>query len=227
MRDRDDATIVNELGRRDLRGGARGPAVPAPDAWAAAPPRPRLGRRRGPRCTRPGRRRAEAADDPWPPPAPLLGFQGIATSTADAVVVPPGYTARVLISWGDPVSNGPAFKQDASNTAAEQAQQWGMHNDGVVFFPIGNNSNAGLLVQNNEYSDDVLAVHRRHRRLERREDREVDGRPRRVGHRADQAGVRPLRRRRVAGAPARRGTPVASPPRRRCGSAARPPATPG
>lgn len=62
---------------------------------------------------------------------PLLGFTAIATSTADTVVVPPGYTARVLISWGDPLSNGPAFRPDASNTVADQEQQWGMHNDGV------------------------------------------------------------------------------------------------
>jgi secreted PhoX family phosphatase len=85
----------------------------------------------------------------------LLGFPGIPVSEADAVVVPDGYTARVLISWGDPVSNGPAFKPDASNTSAEQAVQWGMHNDGMVYFPI-RGSKRGLLVQNNEYSDDVL-----------------------------------------------------------------------
>jgi len=33
--------------------------------------------------------------------------------------------------------------------------QWGMHNDGMVYFPI-RGSRHGLLVQNNEYSDDVL-----------------------------------------------------------------------
>ena len=85
----------------------------------------------------------------------LLGFTGIPVSEADTVVVPEGYTARVLISWGDPVSEGPAFKPDASNSAAEQAQQWGMHNDGMVYFPI-RGSRHGLLVENNEYSDDVL-----------------------------------------------------------------------
>jgi uncharacterized protein len=85
----------------------------------------------------------------------LLGFEGIPVSSADAVVVPEGYTARVLIAWGDPVSDGPEFKPDASNTAFEQAWQWGMHNDGVVYFPI-QGSARGLLVQNNEYTDDVL-----------------------------------------------------------------------
>lgn len=85
----------------------------------------------------------------------LLGFEGIPVSTADAVVVPKGYTAKVLVSWGDPVSAGPIFRQDASNSAADQALQWGMHNDGMVYFPI-NGSARGLLVQNNEYTDDVL-----------------------------------------------------------------------
>jgi hypothetical protein len=87
---------------------------------------------------------------------PLLGFEGIPVSSADAVIVPDGYTARVLIAWGDPVSSGPAFRQDAGNTAADQARQWGMHNDGVVFFPIDGSSDHGLLVQNNEYTDDGL-----------------------------------------------------------------------
>jgi secreted PhoX family phosphatase len=86
---------------------------------------------------------------------PLLGFQGIPVSDADTVVVPPGYTARVLIAWGDPVSDGPAFKQDASNSAAEQALQWGSHNDGLVYFPISGPTR-GLLVQNNEYADEGL-----------------------------------------------------------------------
>src|SRR5262245_31589696 len=74
-----------------------------------------------------------ASAKPKSVPGPLLGFQAIPTSAADTVVVPDGYTARVLIAWGDPVSNGPAFKQDASNSAADQAQQWGMHNDGLVY----------------------------------------------------------------------------------------------
>src|SRR5918993_948063 len=50
--------------------------------------------------------------------ASLLGFQGVPVSDADTVVVPPGYSARVLVAWGDPVSNGPEFEQDAGNSAA-------------------------------------------------------------------------------------------------------------
>ncbi len=86
---------------------------------------------------------------------PLLGFEGIEPSTDDRVHVPPGYTAKVLISWGDPVSTGPTFLPDAGNSAAHQAQQWGMHNDGVVYFKL-RGSAEGLLVQNSEYTDDGL-----------------------------------------------------------------------
>jgi secreted PhoX family phosphatase len=93
---------------------------------------------------------------PGRPGTPLLGFEGLAPSTADTVVVPPGYRADVLIAWGDPLSDGPAFAPDASNSAADQALQWGMHNDGLVYFPIGGSSRRGLLVQNHEYTDDGL-----------------------------------------------------------------------
>jgi uncharacterized protein len=86
---------------------------------------------------------------------PLVRFQGIPVSTADTVVVPAGYTAEVLIAWGDPVSKGPEFMQDASNSAADQALQYGSHSDGLVYFPI-EGSRRGLLVQNNEYTDDGL-----------------------------------------------------------------------
>jgi secreted PhoX family phosphatase len=98
---------------------------------------------------------------------PKLGFKSIAPAahpagTAnvvgdafDKVRVPEGYTAKVLVAWGDPISKGPAFKQDASNTWQEQEKQWGMHNDGMVYFPLLGSSH-GLLVQNHEYTDDVL-----------------------------------------------------------------------
>lgn len=85
----------------------------------------------------------------------VFGFESVPVSSADEVVVPKGYTAEALIAWGDPVSNGPTFKQDASNTAAEQAHQWGMHNDGLVYFSLVR-SQRGLIVQNHEYTDDGL-----------------------------------------------------------------------
>ena len=90
---------------------------------------------------------------------PLFGFQGIPASKADQVVVPPGYTAQVFFAWGDPVSDGPTFKPDASNTTDEQALQAGMHHDAIHFFPLpmgSDSSTRGLLVINHEYTDDGL-----------------------------------------------------------------------
>ena len=88
-----------------------------------------------------------------------LGFKSVPISSADTVVVPEGYTSRVFFAWGDPISDGPSFKPDASNTAADQAVQAGMHHDGMHFFslpPGSNNPDHGLLVVNHEYLDQRL-----------------------------------------------------------------------
>jgi secreted PhoX family phosphatase len=97
------------------------------------------------------------------PAAPMrysgkLGFVGVSVATTDTVTVPMGYTAEVLYRWGDTVGiagNLPAYKPDASNTAAEQAAQAGMHHDGIHFFPL-DGSKRGLLAMNHEYVDDGL-----------------------------------------------------------------------
>jgi secreted PhoX family phosphatase len=89
---------------------------------------------------------------------PRLGFAGVPPSTADAVVVPAGYVAQVIAPWGEPVGVPgamPAWKPDASNTAAEQALQLGMHHDGIHYFPI-DGARRGLLVMNHEYVDEGL-----------------------------------------------------------------------
>ncbi len=95
--------------------------------------------------------------------APLLGFTsvplGVGVNDGDAVVVPPGYTARVLFSWGDPVSDGPAFAFDASQDWQAQSVQAGMHHDGIFFFPYHKKkieSDRGLLCINHEYVDQGL-----------------------------------------------------------------------
>jgi uncharacterized protein len=89
---------------------------------------------------------------------PQLGFKSVPIGLADTVVVPEGYIASVICKWGDPVGlpgNMPAWKPDASNTAAEQAVQIGMHHDGMHYFPI-EGSRRGVLALNNEYTDDGL-----------------------------------------------------------------------
>jgi len=93
--------------------------------------------------------------------AQLLGFTPIPTADLlDEVVVPEGYRAEVFYRWGDPISDGPAFNMDASNSAADQMQQAGMHHDALQYFPLpkGSESNEhGLLVMNHEYLDlDVI-----------------------------------------------------------------------
>jgi secreted PhoX family phosphatase len=63
----------------------------------------------------------------------------------------------VLIPWGTPISSdGPEWRKDASNSAAEQEQQIGMNHDGMHFFPLGagpRGNARGLLVLNHEYID--------------------------------------------------------------------------
>jgi secreted PhoX family phosphatase len=90
--------------------------------------------------------------------AAKIGFKSVATSTADAISVPEGYVAQVIAPWGDPVGiagQNYAFKDDASNTAAEQEAQIGMHHDGIHYYPL-EGSKRGLLAMNHEYVDHGL-----------------------------------------------------------------------
>jgi secreted PhoX family phosphatase len=87
---------------------------------------------------------------------PLLGFTGIDPSTDDTVRVPDGYSWQVLIPWGTPLVAGVTYQEDASNTAADQAQQVGFNHDGMHYFPLESGrdgSRRGLLVLNHEYTD--------------------------------------------------------------------------
>ncbi len=87
-----------------------------------------------------------------------IGFKGVPMAAGDTVVVPDGYRAQVLYRWGDPVGLAgqiPAFRPDASNSAADQAAQAGMHHDGMAYFPL-DGARRGLLAINHEYTDDGL-----------------------------------------------------------------------
>ncbi len=91
-----------------------------------------------------------------PEATPNLAFQAVPISMADTLRVPVGYSAQVLYGWGDAISDGPAMQPDASDSAALQMQQAGMHHDGMHFFPFPGKENHGLLVMNHEYTDDGL-----------------------------------------------------------------------
>jgi len=85
---------------------------------------------------------------------PLIGFANTPASTADTLVVPPGYRASVLISWGQPLhADGPAFRPDGSPSAADQAVQFGDNNDGMAFYPFPDDPDRALMAINNEYTN--------------------------------------------------------------------------
>lgn len=82
------------------------------------------------------------------------GFNAISTARNTSMAVAPGYTARAAFRWGEPITGSyPAFKQDGSNTGAEQEQQIGQHHDGIHFFPLAgfDENRRGLLAMNHEY----------------------------------------------------------------------------
>ncbi|MGH8434728.1 MAG: PhoX family protein [Pseudomonas sp.] len=96
-------------------------------------------------------------------PRTRLPFDPVAITRADSITVPAGYKATAFIPWGTPLTGRyPAFLDDASNSAQDQAEQIGMHHDGMHFFPIdaqrgnGHKSDHGLLVLNHEYIDAPL-----------------------------------------------------------------------
>ncbi len=101
-----------------------------------------------------------AMADAGPQPMAPMPFQPVAISTQDALLLSPQYLSQVVFAWGDPIDGQmPTFKKDASETAAEQAKQAGMHHDGMHFFPLplgSTTSDRGLLVLNHEYVDQGL-----------------------------------------------------------------------
>jgi len=94
-----------------------------------------------------------------------IGFTGVPASTGpglDAFTVPSGYTANVFVAWGDPIMpGGPAFAGTATESAADQRMQFGMHNDGMHFFPMSGPdgkpvSDRGVLCVCNEYTHEEI-----------------------------------------------------------------------
>ena len=80
---------------------------------------------------------------------------------ADSVAVPPGYTVDLLAAWGDPImSDAAGWAPNASQGASEQEQQFGMHVDGMHFFPFMDNgqpsSDHGIFCVNHEYSHESV-----------------------------------------------------------------------
>ena len=82
----------------------------------------------------------------------LLNFSAIPTSTSDTIVVPKGYSANPLMSWGDPIfANAPAFNANGTQDSTAQIMQFGDNTDGMSIFPISNDR--AILAVNNEYTN--------------------------------------------------------------------------
>jgi secreted PhoX family phosphatase len=75
------------------------------------------------------------AFDNGAPPASGLTFTPVAETMKDGLFVPDGYTADVVIRWGDPLVAGlPPF--DVKNQSpADQAKRFGFNNDMIAVFP--------------------------------------------------------------------------------------------
>jgi secreted PhoX family phosphatase len=111
-----------------------------------------------------------------PSPSPGGGgitFTGIGPNLAanftDGITVPPGYTAKVLVGWGDAIGRPGAMANthwDAATPMTESVQlsTFGSHNDGMHLFPFpatgagGVSNDRGLLCVNHEYVDPGLIV---------------------------------------------------------------------
>ncbi len=92
-------------------------------------------------------------------PTPSFGFAELSSVPTDRAEVAEGYSADVLIRWGDPVlADAPAFDPKAQ-TAAGQSRQFGYNNDYLGYFPLPgavDGSRHGLLCVNHEYTNEEL-----------------------------------------------------------------------
>ncbi len=80
-----------------------------------------------------------------------FAFDQIPSNTLDAITVPQGYKADVVISWGDPLwSDAPEFDGATRGTGKSQARAFGDNTDGMDVFSHGEKT---LLVVNNEYTN--------------------------------------------------------------------------
>lgn len=101
-----------------------------------------------------------------PSPVGGIGFTSVPANVAatftDKVTVPTGYTAKVLVAWGDSLTLAGNWNPSGAMTEATQSHCYGCHTDGMHFFPhtengVHHSSNErGVLCANSEYCDPGL-----------------------------------------------------------------------
>ncbi len=98
-----------------------------------------------------------SAAAPAPATAPLT-FADVAATNADTISLPPGYSWRTLVAWGDPLfDNAAPFDPDAL-TRTEQERRFGQNNDMLALFaaehafPPPSDPQRIILCANNEYT---------------------------------------------------------------------------
>lgn len=133
------------LGRRTVLGsglaaGAVGVLSFAPPS-AAAPG--------GSRGKRPGLGRSRPGAGTW-------AFDPVVPNRRDDVTVPDGFTAELLIAWGDPVTRDAARFDVRRQSARAARTQFGYNNDYVGLVPHPSRKDRALLVVNHEYTDEPL-----------------------------------------------------------------------
>jgi secreted PhoX family phosphatase len=88
------------------------------------------------------------------PDASGLTFTPIGLTTGDTLTVPRGYTARVLIRWGDSIQFAETAPAAGTITPERQRRSFGYNCDYVGYLPLG--AVNSLLVVNHEYTNPEL-----------------------------------------------------------------------
>lgn len=87
---------------------------------------------------------------------PNFSFSEIEAGVDETHHVADGYSADILIRWGDPVVKGAPEFDPMNQTAEAQAQQFGYNNDFIGFIPIDGADDHAFLCVNHEYTNEEI-----------------------------------------------------------------------
>jgi uncharacterized protein len=83
-------------------------------------------------------------------------FEEVAAGVDETHHVAEGYSADVLLRWGDPLfPDSPPF-DPMKQSAAAQLRQFGYNNDYIAYFPLDDSGARGLLCINHEYTNEEV-----------------------------------------------------------------------